>query len=103
SILRPYQSAVIERAVALYESGKRRLLVPLATGLGKTVVFTHLPQVRDVREFFSPGRCCCFSVWAFPSLCKKGTLVLVHRDELVIQAVSTVRRFLPHLTVGVEK
>ncbi|CAN0410918.1 unnamed protein product, partial [Ectocarpus sp. 13 AM-2016] len=42
SVLRPYQSSVIERAVELYGQGTRRLLVSLATGLGKTVVFTHL-------------------------------------------------------------
>lgn len=37
---------MIQRAVDLYGQGTRRLLVPLATGLGKTVIFTHLPQVR---------------------------------------------------------
>lgn len=45
AVLRPYQSAVIERAAELYRQGVRRLLVPLATGLGKTVIFTHLRQV----------------------------------------------------------
>ncbi|CAM9553539.1 unnamed protein product, partial [Hapterophycus canaliculatus] len=40
---------------------------------------------------------------AFPELCRSGTLVLVHRDELVQQAVASFRNFLPHLTVGVEK
>lgn len=44
-VLRPYQTSVIDRAAELYGQGTRRLLVPLATGLGKTVVFTHLPQV----------------------------------------------------------
>ncbi|CAN0463720.1 unnamed protein product, partial [Hapterophycus canaliculatus] len=48
--LRPYQASVIERAVELYGKGTRRLLVPLATGLGKTVVFTHLPQVNRTDE-----------------------------------------------------
>lgn len=48
-ILRPYQASVIDRAVELYGQGTRRLLVPLATGLGKTVVFTHLPQVNEFR------------------------------------------------------
>ncbi|CAM9244149.1 unnamed protein product [Ectocarpus sp. 8 AP-2014] len=85
SVLRPYQSSVIDRAVELYAQGTRRLLVPLATGLGKTVVFTHLPQQ------------------AFPELCRRGTLVLVHRDELVQQAVASFGKFLPHLSVGVEK
>ena len=46
SALRPYQARVVDRAVELYGKGTRRLLVPLATGLGKTVVFTHLSQVR---------------------------------------------------------
>eukprot|EP00752_Nemacystus_decipiens_P011421 g10142.t1 len=82
--LRPYQARVVDRAVELYGKGTRRLLVPLATGLGKTVVFTHLPQ-------------------AFPELCRRGTLVLVHRDELVQQAVASFGKFLPHLSVGVER
>lgn len=50
SVLRPYQASVIDRAVELYGQGTRRLLVPLATGLGKTVVFTHLPQVCITRS-----------------------------------------------------
>lgn len=63
SALRPYQASVIDRAVELYGQGTRRLLVPLATGLGKTVVFTHLPQVclnEDVSKtvVINEGRAC---------------------------------------------
>lgn len=50
SALRPYQARVVDRAVELYGKGTRRLLVPLATGLGKTVVFTHLSQVHTLHD-----------------------------------------------------
>ncbi|CAN0114666.1 unnamed protein product, partial [Discosporangium mesarthrocarpum] len=103
SVLRPYQGAVIKRVRELYESGVRRLLVPLATGLGKTVVFTHLPQASKQSKQENACEGGRGGSGAFPSLSKRGTLILVHRDELVTQAVSSVRRFLPNLTVGVEK
>ncbi|CBN79982.1 conserved unknown protein [Ectocarpus siliculosus] len=106
SVLRPYQSSVIDRAVELYGQGTRRLLVPLATGLGKTVVFTHLPQIKTRDEYANGegrGRFRCLRQQAFPELCRRGTLVLVHRDELVQQAVASFGKFLPHLSVGVEK
>lgn len=57
SALRPYQAAVVDRAVELYGEGTRRLLVPLATGLGKTVVFTHLPQASSLHTEYMHSRC----------------------------------------------
>eukprot|EP00903_Cladosiphon_okamuranus_P009024 g8630.t2 len=103
SVLRPYQAKVVDRAVELYGEGTRRILVPLATGLGKTVVFTHLPQ-------------CVYNVWArqpgaslFPggsgvlSLISYRTLDLNEEHMQYRMAVASFRKFLPHLSVGVEK
>ncbi|CAM9662872.1 unnamed protein product [Chrysoparadoxa australica] len=82
--LRPYQAAVMREAQRLCGEGKKRLLFPMATGLGKTAVFTHLPQF-------------------FPDLGKQGTVILVHREELVRQTVQALKTWHPDLRVGVEK
>lgn len=67
---RPYQQEAID---AVPEKG--RVLLVLATGLGKTVIFSH------IRRY---GR----------------TLILSHRDELVTQPISY---FPPDVSVGIEK
>ncbi|CAM9260500.1 unnamed protein product, partial [Phaeothamnion confervicola] len=82
--LRPYQLEALAFGKKAAERGHRRILFPMATGLGKTHVFVNLPLV-------------------FPDLAARGTLVLVHRDELVRQAVQTFKQLHPHLSVGVEK
>jgi ATP-dependent helicase IRC3 len=61
-----------------------RLLFPIATGLGKTVIFSQLPQ-------------------QFPELSASGTLVLVHRDILVQQAAAAFATANPLLRIGVEQ
>ena len=64
--LRPYQhqaADAVRRAVA---GGLRRVLVVLATGLGKTVLFAHLAH----EAVAGGGR----------------VLVIAHRDELLQQA-----------------
>ena len=71
-IQRPYQ---IECEKAIEEAGNGRHLVVLATGLGKTVIFTHLEGM---------GR----------------TLILSHRDELVRQPE---KYYEGRVTFGVEK
>ena len=45
SDLRPYQRAAVEAVLAARRAGKRRLLVHLPTGAGKTVIFSHLAQL----------------------------------------------------------
>ena len=80
--LRNYQRQVLDDVVAQYEGGARRILCPLATGLGKTVIFAHLPTVLP------------------ELLAKRGILVLVHRDELVLQAETAFVRVSDELGLG---
>jgi len=42
--LRPYQRQRLERLRQRYRDGKRRLLVSLPTGTGKTVIFAQFPH-----------------------------------------------------------
>ncbi len=80
--LRPYQRECIEEIVAAYKRGRRRLLVTLPTGTGKTVIFAHLPAALRM---------------------KKRMLVLAHRDELIKQAFEKIRAADPTIDVGIEK
>ncbi len=84
--LRFYQQMALQELEQLYIQGKRRVLVPMATGLGKTVLFCGLPLAPR-----------------FKSIARRGVLVLVHRDELVSQAVSGLRAWHPGERIGVEK
>src|SRR5256885_12504936 len=60
SELRPYQRDAVEAVLAARRAGKRRLLVHLPTGAGKTVIFSHLAR-----------------------LARRQVLVLAHREELL--------------------
>ena len=71
SDLRPYQRAAVEAVLAARRAGKRRLLVHLPTGAGKTVIFAHLAQ-----------------------LARRQVLVLAHREELLTQAREKLQRAL---------
>ena len=83
--LRPYQVNALDAAHRLYhEKDVNKILIVMATGLGKTVVFAK-----------SPDR--------FDNLAKHGMLVLVHRKELVTQAVHKIKSAHPTLVVGVEQ
>ena len=67
--LRPYQEECVEECLKAIADGKRRLGISLATGAGKTVIFTNLigkVQLEDTKRY--------------------QTLILVHRRELVEQA-----------------
>eukprot|EP00937_MAST-01D_sp_MAST-1D-sp2_P001315 g1315.t1 len=73
--MRPYQRDLVQEAIMRFRRGSRRLLFPLATGLGKTVLFAHLAA-----EFtLAHGN-------------GGSVLVLVHRDELVLQAEEAFQR-----------
>ncbi|HVZ87315.1 MAG TPA: DEAD/DEAH box helicase [Polyangia bacterium] len=69
--LRPYQRAAVEAVLAARRAGKRRLLVHLPTGAGKTVIFAHLAR-----------------------LARRQVLVLAHREELLAQARDKLQRAL---------
>ncbi len=81
-VLRPYQQECLVRLRERYRAGKRRVLVSLPTGTGKTVVFAELPR------FFRM---------------KKRLLVLAHREELLEQAAAKFRAVDPSISVGIEQ
>ena len=61
--LRPYQTEAIRAVINARKSGRKRMVVCLPTGAGKTVIFSELAR-----------------------LAKKQVLVLAHRSELLSQA-----------------
>jgi superfamily II DNA or RNA helicase len=80
--LRSYQQEALVRVKEAYRAGKRRLLISLPTGTGKTVIFAHFPRVLKM---------------------KKRLLVLAHREELLVQALNKFRSVNPELRVDIEQ
>ena len=80
--LRDYQTEALARVKDAYKAGKRRVLVSLPTGTGKTVVFAHFPTALRM---------------------KKRLLVLAHREELLTQAEQKFRAVDPGLKIGIER
>jgi ATP-dependent helicase IRC3 len=80
--LRPYQSEALTAVRDAYFAGKRRVIVSLPTGSGKTVVFAHFPRVLKM---------------------KKRLLVLAHREELLLQAREKFRSIDPELKAEIEQ
>ena len=80
--LRDYQIEALERVKKAYTEGKRRVIVSLPTGTGKTVVFASFPRHFKM---------------------KKRLLVLAHREELLIQAEQKFRAVDPELKIGIER
>jgi superfamily II DNA or RNA helicase len=79
--LRPYQEQAVEAVQGRWHAGDRATLLVLATGLGKTIVFSEV--VRRLAE--------------------RGTrsLVLAHRSELIEQAAEKLESL--GLDVGIEQ
>lgn len=82
--LRDYQEGAIQAVVNNLALGHRRLGISLATGAGKTVIFTHLIDRIESRGLASQ------------------TLILVHRKELVEQAAQVCERTYPNKTIEIE-
>src|SRR4051812_2875424 len=80
--LRGYQAEAIDAALAKLEEHTRTAVV-LPTGMGKTVVFSHL-----IAQTVAAG---------------KVVLVLVHRDELAEQAKDKMHSVAPDAEVGIVK
>src|SRR5215813_11338540 len=80
--LRDYQIDALERIKKAYTDGRRRILVSLPTGTGKTVVFASFPRHFKM---------------------KKRLLVVAHREELLIQAEQKFRAIDPELKIGIER
>lgn len=81
---RKYQSDALDAIKDSYRKGVRKQLISMATGTGKTIIFSQLPQVlKDVL----PGQ----------------MLVLAHREELIDQAIDKIKRLNPTLKISKEK
>ncbi len=80
--LRPYQHEALAALLRSYREGKRRVLVSLPTGTGKTVVFAHFPLAFKM---------------------KKKLLMLAHREELLTQAEQKFRAINPSLKIAIEQ
>ncbi len=80
--LRPYQRECIQRIVESYKQNRRRVLVSLPTGTGKTVVFASFPRALRM---------------------KKKMLILAHRDELLEQARDKLLMIAPDVRVTIEQ
>jgi ATP-dependent helicase IRC3 len=85
--LRDYQQECIDAVLSHVDAGHRRMGVSLATGSGKTVIFTQL-----ISRLLHPSR---------PKHATR-TLILAHRTELVQQAHAHCRRNYPEATIEVE-
>lgn len=81
--LRGYQTETIDAFEQAFDDGLLRVATVLPTGMGKTVIFAEL-IARAVRQGRKP-------------------IVLVHREELAIQAADKIRSVDPTLSVGIVK
>lgn len=72
---RPYQQQAIDAAIRDFDAGADSTLVVLATGLGKTIVFSHIAD-----HFVHRGR----------------IMVLAHRAELIHQAAEKLGKVTGH-------
>lgn len=82
--LRNYQEECIQSCLSAIKEGKKRMAISLATGSGKTVIFTHLIERIAASES------------------RTQTIILVHRRELVEQAANHCRATYPQLTIEIE-
>jgi superfamily II DNA or RNA helicase len=80
--LRPYQREAIEHVTSRWSAGDVRVPIVLATGLGKTQIFTSL---ADEWLAVNPGR---------------RALIIAHTDELISQAVKRMKQVAPGRRVG---
>ncbi|KAF9895023.1 hypothetical protein FE257_004651 [Aspergillus nanangensis] len=84
-VLRQYQEECIQAVLQYIAQGHKRLGISLATGAGKTVIFTKL--IERISPRHENGH---------------KTLILVHRRELVQQAAEHCRHAYPNSIVGIE-
>lgn len=82
--LRPYQQEAIDSVKAKFASGINKQVLVLATGTGKTIIFSSLSS-------------------DFIKSTKKKVLVLAHREELLTQAKEKLLTINPKLKVAIEQ
>lgn len=73
---RKYQETVIQDSLARFNDGKSRLLIEMATGLGKTYTVAHL-----VKQILQQGKA-------------KRVLFLAHQVEILLQSVTAFKNVL---------
>ena len=83
--LREYQEECIQAVLSYLERGHKRLGISLATGSGKTVIFTQL--IDRIKA---------------PNKYADQTLILAHRRELVEQAARQCERMYPGKTIDID-
>jgi superfamily II DNA or RNA helicase len=93
SDLRPYQQESRDVICDEWARGTNRVLIQMATGTGKTRVFSTLPRYERMVALLD----------RFPKRRGARMLVLAHRTELITQALHTLQRLNPGLMVSVEQ
>ncbi|RMD43690.1 hypothetical protein DV735_g1406, partial [Chaetothyriales sp. CBS 134920] len=83
--LRPYQEECIQAVLSCLSQGHKRLGISLATGSGKTIIFTQLIDRLKA-----------------PNSHATQTLIIVHRRELVEQAAHHCRAAYPDKSIEIE-
>lgn len=82
--LRTYQQECIHTCLTAFSQNKRRIAVSLATGGGKTMIFTHL--IHHVKSLNQGDK----------------VLIIAHRKELVQQAYATASKVYPTYSIEIE-
>lgn len=77
---RSYQSELIAGALDCWKRGHRRIAAVMATGGGKTIVFSHIAELALEAE--------------------RPVLVIAHRTELIDQAIDKLRQVAPGRRIG---
>jgi predicted RecB family endonuclease len=72
---RKYQETVIQDSLVRFNDGKSRLLIEMATGLGKTYTVAHL-----VKQILQQGKA-------------KRVLFLAHQVEILLQSVTSFKNY----------
>ncbi|MEJ2418771.1 MAG: DEAD/DEAH box helicase family protein, partial [Exilibacterium sp.] len=83
---RPYQKMAVEEVYRRYQNERRKLLLYLPTGAGKTVIATLvIDKLLTARPDF--GR----------------ILFVAHRQEILDQTANTLKKHLRHLSIAIEQ
>lgn len=93
-ILRPYQREALETLWKSWNAGGTRVAMVMATGLGKTKVFTRAAYKWLMEHDIKRG---------LSAEAHKRVLVIAHTDELIEQAAREMRLACPLYSVGIVK